>query len=254
MSHPFNLSGKRILVTGASSGIGKSIAIECSKMGAELVLLGRNEERLIETLLLLEKGLNHSYCIFDFSEGKDFGKIGNQVIEGGKLHGLVNCAGVTSTLPIKSITNDRLKKMFEVNVFGAFEVTKWFTKKSVVSESGASVIFIASIMGVVGEVGKTLYSMSKGALISGSKSMALELANRKIRVNTISPGVVLTPMVKNGIYAQEQESFEKVSNKHPLGIGEPNDIANAVIFLLSDGSKWITGSNILVDGGYTAGK
>lgn len=254
MSHPFDLSGKRILVTGASSGIGKAIAIACSKMGAEIVLLGRNEERLNETLLLLEKGKNHRYYSFDFSEGRDFSEIGNKIIEEGKLNGLVNCAGVTSTLPIKSVSTDRLKKLFEINVFGAFDVTKWFTKKSVIVEGGASIVFIASVMGVMGEVGKTLYSMSKGALISGSKSMALELAPRKIRVNTISPGVVLTPMVENGVYAQDQESFEKVSNKHILGIGEPSDIANAVVFLLSDGSKWITGSNLIVDGGYTAGK
>jgi len=254
MSHPFNLTGKRILITGASSGIGKSIAIECSKMGAELILLGRNEERLNETLSSLTKGPNHCYFSFDFSEGHDFGEIGQKIVEGGKLDGLVNCAGVTSTLPIKSISPERMRKIFDINVFGAFEMAKWFTKKNVVVDEGGSIVFIASVMGVMGEVGKTLYSMSKGALISGSKSMALELANRKIRVNTISPGVVMTPMVENGVYAQNDELFNKVIAKHPLGIGNTEDVAHSVIYLLSPAAKWITGTNIMVDGGYSAGK
>ena len=223
-------------------------------MGAELILLGRNEERLTETLGLLTKGPNHKYFSFDFSEGHDFSVIGQKIVEGGKLHGLVNCAGVTSTLPIKSISYERMKKTFDVNVFSAMEMAKWFVKKNVIFEEGGSIVFIASVMGVMGEVGKTLYSMSKGALISGSKSMALELASRKIRVNTISPGVIFTPMVENGVYAQDEELFNKVKAKHPLGIGKTEDVAHSAIYLLSDGSKWVTGSNIMVDGGYSAGK
>lgn len=251
MNHPFDLTGKRILVTGASSGIGQSVAVECSKMGAELILLGRNEERLIETLGKLS-GENHCYAIFDFSNKNDFEGLNELVSKHGKLNGLVHCAGITSTLPIKSINEERLKTAFESNVFGAFELTKWFTKKSVINEVGASIVFIASVMGEVGEVGKSLYSMTKGALISGSKSMALELAPRKIRVNCISPGVVLTPMVENGVYANDEKLFQKVKDLHPLGLGNTEDIANSVIFLLSNASQWITGSNLIVDGGYTA--
>ncbi len=254
MSNPFDLTGKRILVTGASSGIGRSVAIECSKLGAELVLMGRDEGRLIETLNLLNPGKNHIYVAADFEGGVDLEKLTNIIQGGNKLSGLVNCAGVTSTLPIKSIQKNRLQSTFDVNVFGAFEMAKWFTKKSIVDANGGSIIFIASIMGQMGEVGKTLYSMSKGALISGSRSMALELASKNIRVNCISPGVVLTPMVENGVYAKDVALFDQVKQKHPLGIGEAIDVANAVVFLLSGAAKWITGTNLIVDGGYTAGK
>ncbi len=251
MNHPFDLTGKRILVTGASSGIGRAVAIECSKLGAELILLGRNEERLVDTLANLT-GDNHKYFILDFTKKNDFEGLNELISTHGKLNGLVHCAGITSTLPIKSISAERLQSAFETNVFGAFELTKWFTKKTVIHETGGSVVFIASVMGIVGEVGKSLYSMTKGALISGSKSMALELASRKIRVNCISPGVVLTPMVENGVYANDDNLFQKVKDLHPLGLGKPEDIAHSVNFLLSEASQWITGTNIVVDGGYSA--
>jgi NAD(P)-dependent dehydrogenase (short-subunit alcohol dehydrogenase family) len=251
MSHPFDLTGKRILITGASSGIGRAVAIECSKLGAELILLGRNEERLIETLGNLS-GKNHSYAIFDFANKNDFEGLNEMISAHGKLSGLVHCAGVTSTLPLKSISDERLKNTFESNVFGAFDLTKWFTKKSIIKETGGSIVFIASVMGIVGEVGKSLYAMTKGALISGSKSMALELAPRKIRVNCISPGVVLTPMVENGVYANDEKLFQKVKDLHPLGLGNPEDIAHSVSFLLCDASQWITGTNLIIDGGYSA--
>lgn len=254
MSNPFDLTGKRILVTGASSGIGRSVAIECSKMGAELVLMGRDKFRLEETLSMLSSNKLHIYITGDLEKGIDFDRLSSVIQEGNKLSGLVNCAGVTTTLPIKSINLERIQNTFNINVFGAFEMAKWFTKKSIVESDGGSIVFIASIMGQMGEVGKTLYSMSKGALISGCRSMAMELATKKIRVNSISPGVVLTPMVENGVYAKDHDLFNKVKQKHPLGIGESKDIANAVIFLLSDGAKWITGTNLTVDGGYTAGK
>lgn len=251
MSHPFDLTGKRILVTGASSGIGRAVAIECSKLGAELILLGRNEERLIDTLGNLT-GVNHKYFVFEFAKNNNFEGLDELISTYGKLNGLVHCAGITSTLPLKSISTERLQNAFETNVFGAFALTKWFTKKSVIHENGGSIVFIASVMGIVGEVGKSLYSMTKGALISGSKSMALELAPRKIRVNCISPGVVLTPMVENGVYANDEQLFQKVKDLHPLGLGKPEEIAHSVNFLLSDASRWITGSNLVVDGGYSA--
>lgn len=251
MSHPFDLTGKRILVTGASSGIGRAVAIECSKLGAELILLGRNEERLVDTIKNLD-GEKHTYFVIDFTEKNDFEGLNEFVLTHGKLNGLVHCAGITSTLPVKSISTERLQNAFESNVFGAFALTKWFTKKSVIHENGGSIVFIASVMGIVGEVGKSLYSMTKGAIISGSKSMALELAPRNIRVNCISPGVVLTPMVENGVYANDEQLFQKVKDLHPLGLGIPEDIGHTVNFLLSDASRWITGSNLVVDGGYSA--
>lgn len=118
--------------------------------------------------------------------------------------------------------------------------------------NGASIVFIASVMSHVGEVGKTLYAMTKGALVSSAKSMAIELAPRNIRVNTLSPGVVKTPMSSKSAYSQNNESLSKIISKHPLGLGEANDIANACVYLLSEASKWTTGTNLIIDGGYTA--
>ncbi len=255
MSHPFDLTGKRILVTGASSGIGRAVAIECSKMGADIILLGRNEERLRETLEQLHNHHNHhQYFSIELLGELNLEELSEYISNTGKLDGLVNCAGVTSTLPIKSISKKRLNEIFEINVFGAIEISKWFTKKSIVNETGGTIIFLTSIMANMGEVGKTMYSMSKGALLSGMRSMALELAPKKIRVNVISPGVIYTPMVENGVYAQDPKLFENVVMKHPLGLGEVNDVANAVIYFMSDASKWVTGTNFVIDGGYTAGK
>lgn len=255
MSYPFDLTGKRILVTGASSGIGRAVAVECSKMGADIILLGRNIERLKETFELLEnRGNKHGYFSIELSGEMNLEELSDYISDTGKLDGLVNCAGITSTLPLKSISRKRLNEIFEINVFGAIELSKWFTKKSIVNENGGTIIFLTSIMANMGEVGKTMYSMSKGALLSGMRSMALELAPKKIRVNVISPGVVYTPMVENGVYAQDPKLFEHVVKKHPLGIGEVNDVANAVIYFMSDASKWVTGTNFIIDGGYTAGK
>jgi NAD(P)-dependent dehydrogenase (short-subunit alcohol dehydrogenase family) len=139
-----------------------------------------------------------------------------------------------------------------VNVYGAMNVTRLLTRRQNISPQGGSIIFISSIMGVAGENGKSLYSMTKGALIAGTRSLAIELAPRKIRVNCISPGVVETPMSNSAIYSQHAESLDKIRNLHPLGLGSPTDVANACTFLLSDASKWITGINLIIDGGYTA--
>ncbi len=119
-------------------------------------------------------------------------------------------------------------------------------------DSGASIIFVASIMGIVGEVGKTAYAMSKGALIAGVRSLSLELALKKIRVNAISPGVVITPMSSSSFYSKDEERIRKIETLHPLGLGNVDDVANACVYLISDASKWVTGTNLIVDGGYTA--
>lgn len=170
----------------------------------------------------------------------------------GKLHGLVNAAGISTTLPLKLISNDKLDEFFKTNVYSAVLMSRLFTKQAIVSNEGGSVIMFSSVMGIVGETGKTLYSLTKGALISAAKSMALEFASKKIRFNAISPGVVVTPMSQNAVYSQDEESLNKITALHPLGLGMPDDIANACVYLLSDASRWVTGSNLVVDGGYTA--
>jgi NAD(P)-dependent dehydrogenase (short-subunit alcohol dehydrogenase family) len=250
---PFSLSGKLIIVTGASSGIGRQCAISCSQQGAKVVLFGRNEERLAETLKQMENDKLHLVCQIDLTEfGKVEDLIKDVVLKAGEIHGLVNCAGISTTLPFNLAKPEKLKEFFDTNVQAALNITRLVTRQSYFSKEGGSIIFISSVMGVTGEVGKSIYSMTKAAIIGVSKSLSVELATKKIRINCISPGVVETPMSKNAIYSRNEESLNKIRGLHPLGLGQPEDVANACIYLLSDASRWVTGTNLVVDGGYTA--
>lgn len=222
-------------------------------MGARVVLIARSVERLNETLLLMQSPENHLVYSIDLAEPSGIESAIKEAVEKlGKLHGLVNAAGISTTLPLKLISNEKLDEFFKTNVYSAVLMSRLFTKQAIVSNEGGSVIMFSSVMGIVGETGKTLYSLTKGALISAAKSMALEFASKKIRFNAISPGVVVTPMSQNAVYSQDEESLNKITALHPLGLGMPDDIANACVYLLSDASRWVTGSNLVVDGGYTA--
>jgi NAD(P)-dependent dehydrogenase (short-subunit alcohol dehydrogenase family) len=250
---PFSLTGKNIIVTGASSGIGRQCAITCSYMGAVVTIFGRDQNRLMETLSIMEDPERHSVVAVDLIEyEKVEDEVRKVVSKKGKIEGLINCAGISTTLPLNAVSPQKMERFFQTNVIGAINLTRLIIKPSHFSETGGSIIFISSVMGVVGENGKTLYSMTKGALIAAVKSMAIELAARKIRINCISPGVVETPMSQNAVYSRDEESLNKVKALHPLGLGQPDDVANACIFLLSDASRWVTGINLVVDGGYTA--
>jgi NAD(P)-dependent dehydrogenase (short-subunit alcohol dehydrogenase family) len=250
---PFHLLDKNVIVTGASSGIGRQCAINCSRMGANVILLGRNKERLDETLNCLKNKFNHLYYSVDLLEyGKVDEIVKELILQKGKIHGLVNCAGISTTLPLKMITPQKMDDFLHTNVHTSMNITRLVAKQASFSEDGGSIIFISSVMSVVGESGKTLYAMTKGALLAASKSLAIEFAVRKIRVNCISPGVVETPLSSKSVYSQNEDSLIKIRNLHPLGFGNTEDVANACVFLLSDASKWITGINLIVDGGYSA--
>lgn len=217
------------------------------------MLFGRNKERLAETLGLMKDAARHSAHSLDLLEYDKVEEVFREEVGArGKIEGLVHCAGISTTLPFRMLTPKKLDEFFSINVYSAVNLTKIVTKPAYMREEGGSVVFMSSVMGSVGESGKTLYSMTKGALLSGSKSLALELANRKIRVNCISPGVVETPMSQKAVYSQDEASLERVKSYHPLGLGQVQDVANACVFLLSDAARWITGSNLFVDGGYTA--
>lgn len=253
MENPFSLTGKNIVITGASSGIGRQTAVVCSEMGARVVLIARNTERLKETLALMKSPEIHLVYSFDLADIAEMESAIKEAVEKtGKLNGLVNAAGISTTLPLKLISNDKLDEFFRTNVYSAIQMSRLFTKQANVCNEGGSVILLSSVMGIVGETGKTLYSLTKGALVSAAKSMALEFASKKIRFNSVSPGVVITPMSKNAVYSQDEESLNKIAGLHPLGLGMPEDIANACVYLLSDASRWVTGSNLVIDGGYTA--
>lgn len=250
MFNPFSLEGKTILITGASSGIGRQCAIDCSKMGAKVVLVARNQEWLEETVSLME-GDGHkaySFNLEQFSEIKDL--IAQIVTENGKLDGFIHAAGIEKTAPVKLLSPDDYDAVYKTNCLCAFEIVKNLGLKQIKAE--ASIIFIASISGVIARTGLAAYSASKGALISASKVMALEFAKRRIRVNTVSPGTILTPMMEKALNEIPEEDRVKRVEGFPLGLGETTDISYACIYLLSDVSKWVTGQNLIVDGGYTA--
>lgn len=253
LTEPFRLDNKLIIITGASSGIGRQCAISCSNMGARVILFGRNSDRLNETLTYMNLPSQHLAFSIDLVDYENVQDTVNQIIdEFGLLYGLINCAGISTTLPFNMNKTEKMDEFFHANVHSAINLTRLVTKQSNISKEGASIIFISSVMGIAGENGKSLYSMTKGAIIAGARSLAIELAPRNIRVNCISPGVVESPMSKGAIYAKNEESFNKIRGMHPLGLGQPEDVANACIYLLSDASRWVTGTNLIVDGGYTA--
>jgi NAD(P)-dependent dehydrogenase (short-subunit alcohol dehydrogenase family) len=247
----FSLDNKNILVTGASSGIGTSCCIICAEFGANLIILGRSQRKLDQTLEKLKSG-NHFVLSYDLMNIEGIEKALEEPLNKyGKIHGFIHSAGIDITRPLSSLRQIDYQAIFNTNVISGFEIAKILSKKQFCSPDGASYIFIASVMGMVGESGKIAYSASKGALLAGCRSMALELAAKKIRVNCISPAIVQTELVKNLFTQLPEGAMEKIKSLHPLGFGSPADIANACVFLLSDEAKWITGSNFVIDGGYS---
>ena len=251
MLNPMDLTGRRIMITGASSGIGRETAILLSQLGAKLVLVARNASRLEETKSLLE-GSGHRVEQFDLEALDEIpawmSGLGQQF---GTLSGLVHCAGIQMTLPLRSITSRQIAKITNVNLSAAIMLVKGLSQKGVLASSG-SVVLMSSAMGLVGSPATSLYSATKGALIALAKSLALELARDSLRVNCIAPAFVDTPMFEEMKNLLRAEALAKIESAHPLGIGLPRDIANAVAFLLADTGRWITGTTLVVDGGYTA--
>ena len=241
--NPFTLVGKQILVTGASSGIGKAIAVACAKMGATVIVTGRNVERLNETLNLMSEG-DHKAISADLTKAED---IESLVAELPKLDGLVQCAGVGSRVPCKNIGKEDLQHVFMPNVEAPILFQTAILSKRKINKA-ASIVYVASRAANAPSVGNAAYSASKGAIISYAKCLALELAPRLIRVNCICPGMVWTELIlKDGV---DKEQLEQSQLTYPLKrFGQPEDIANLAIYLLSDASSWMTGSSLDSSGG-----
>ena len=243
--NPFSLEGKTILVTGASSGIGRSTAIECSKAGAKVVLTARNEARLKETLSMLI-GEVHSYIVADLANEEQMDRL---VAEMPIIDGLVNNAGFNVMQLVPFIKDEDLIKVMRVNLEAPILLThKVVKKKKIAKES--SIVFTSSIAGKgVCSAGNSLYSASKGGLTAFMKNAALELASKKIRCNAVLPGMVETPL-KEGKSNITAEQWEINRQLYPLKrFGNPEDVAYAIIYLLSDASAWMTGSELVIDGG-----
>jgi NAD(P)-dependent dehydrogenase (short-subunit alcohol dehydrogenase family) len=248
-----DLAGKYVLVTGASSGIGRQCAIRCSQLGARLALFGRDQVRLEETRAACANPDQHSITSLDLCQLDAIApSVQNLVEHSGPFDGLIYASGISTTLPLSSLKANHFDHYMTTNVTAAFLLAGVVTKRACFHDDGGSVVLVSSVMGIVGEKGKVLYSSTKGALISGARSLALELAARKIRVNTVSPGVVVTPLSDRAVYSQTEEQKRYVESLHPLGLGLPDDVAHACAFLLSDSARWVTGSNLVVDGGYSA--
>jgi len=246
MYNPFTLEGKTILVTGASSGIGKAIAIESSKMGANVIITGRNEERLKKTYYLLN-GSDHGLIVADLSVKEEIERLNKELPV---IDGLVNCAGFTKVAPFSFATRDSFEEVMNVNFFAPTELTRLMVKTKKIRK-GASIVFISSVSGVYcSAVASAIYSSSKGAVNGLVKGVALDLAPKGIRVNSVNPGMIDTDIFTGSAITDEQLKTDML--RYPLGrYGKPEEVAYAVIYLLSDAATWITGSNLLIDGGYT---
>lgn len=241
--NPFSLEGKTVLVTGASSGIGQATAIECSKMGAKLVITGRNEERLNETFSQLE-GEGHQIIVADLNTQEEIDAL---VDACPVLDGLVNNAGRGKSKPVNFLKLEDLQDVYQTNLFGVALLTKGLLKKKKLGK-GASIVFTSSISSYMTAVGLSIYASSKAAVCGYMRTCAIELGVKGIRSNAVLPGMVETKLINSGTYTDEDK--QKDLNLYPLGrYGRPTDIAHGIIYLLSDASVWVTGLELVIDGG-----
>jgi NAD(P)-dependent dehydrogenase (short-subunit alcohol dehydrogenase family) len=249
--NPFSLKDKLILITGASSGIGRQTAIECSRMGARLILVARRVEELEKTRDDLCGG-DHVIVPQDLSIGEKLVPWVRELsTKHGVLDGLVHSAGFAITMPIMATTEPMYRQMMSINLDASYWLLKGFRQRGSHSAT-ASVVLIGSVSGIVGVPGLTSYCASKAGLIGLTHAAALELVKDSIRVNTISPALVDTELAKTYSEAIPTEKKAETLSLHPMGLGRAEDVAYAAVYLLSNASRWVTGINLVVDGGYTA--
>lgn len=248
IENPYSLEGKTILVTGAGSGIGRATAIKCSKLGATLLLVDINSDSVNSTLEnLANQQLEHRCFVCDLTDYESLDKLCSEVYG---LEGAVLCAGINKNSPIPFCTREKIDRIFGVNFYSSVELIRLLYKKKKLNKY-SSIVMIASIGGVFKYTfGNAIYGASKSALNTMMKYAAREFASRMIRVNTICPGMIETPLIHSGIVTDEQH--QKDMEQYPLKrYGKPEDIANGVVYLLSDAASWITGQSIVIDGGAT---
>jgi len=247
IKNPFSLANKTILITGASSGLGKAAAIAIAEMDGKLIITGRNGQRLEETYNMLA-GDGHRMIVADFDQPEAIGNLVKDIAT--PLNGIVHCAGIAKTFPFKFTTQKILREILNINVEVPFGLTQQLLKSKMIANN-ASIVFLSSLYGA-GTVaaGVSAYSASKGALIAAAKVMALELAPKKITVNCISPGKIQTELLLADPNLNA-EDLAKDAAQYPLGHGTPEDVAYGIIYFLSDAGKWSTGSNLIMDGGFS---
>ncbi|MCB5190860.1 SDR family oxidoreductase [Methylobacillus arboreus] len=239
---PFSLSGKRVLVTGASSGIGRQIAITCSQMGAQLVITGRNTERLEATATALH-GEGHTAIPADLSQQQGLDLLADQA---GALNGVVHAAGISKLVPFRLISKSHLDEIFDSNTYAPLLLTKGLLARKRIASNG-SILFISALSSHSGAMATSAYAASKSALLGAMRSLALEVAKQGMRANCIAPGYVRTPML-DGL-GQGGGNMDALFDLTPLGMGDPEDVAYASVFYLSDASRWVTRNYFILDGG-----
>jgi len=248
---PLDLSGRTVLVTGASSGIGRDAAIFLSQCNARVILCARNRERLEQTAAQLN-GPGHRIEAFDLAAADEIpARLKTLCEDTGPLHGLVHCGGVHSALPLRVLTVEKLEQVLRINVSSAAMLAKGFRQKGC-SSPGSSIVLVSSVAGLVGEAGVPAYAASKAAIIGLCKTLAMELAVQGIRVNCVAPGFVKTEMGERLGAMLTPEQLAALEAKHPLGFGTPRDVSYGIAFLLAGTARWITGTTLVIDGGYTA--
>ena len=250
---PFvDFGGRWVALTGASSGIGRAIAVELARRSARVMLIGRNEANLKETGSLMPPDSGR-IVVQDLRRVEELmGLVRDHVEKSGRIYGLCYCSGIVETRPLGSFQAAGFRDMVDVNVTAGLELARAVCRRDVLTEEGGALLFIASIYGNVGMPGQMAYSATKGALQAAARSLSIELARRKIRVNTLSPGLVRTPMTEAAFAMLSKQQVSELEAAHPLGTGTPEDVARAAAFLLAPQSGWITGTDVVIDGGYTA--
>lgn len=238
--HPFHLRGKSVLVTGASSGIGRAVAVECARAGARVVLNGRDEARLADTLALLDAGPGHVACVADLTDPPQMARL---VAACGELDGVVHAAGVHGVTPLRMLRQSFMQTVLDANFLAPLMLTQLLLAKKTL-RNGASLVFMSSIAAHTGTVGVGPYSASKAALEGMIRPLALEIAPRAMRANAIAPGLVDTPLVN-----EDRAWLDEKARMYPLGLGKPEDVAYAAIYLLADISRKVTGTQLHLDGG-----
>jgi NAD(P)-dependent dehydrogenase (short-subunit alcohol dehydrogenase family) len=250
-ANPMDLSGATVLVTGASSGIGRETAVLLSSLNARVVLTGRDQGRLEQTLADLS-GQGHRIAAFDLRRVEEIQKwLRALVVETGPFSGLVHAAGVQLSSPIRFVTVEAAGGLLRTNLMSAIMLMRGFAHKDC-HTAESSVVFLSSILGMTGAPCASVYGASKGALIALARGLAVELAPQRIRVNCVAPGYVRTEMLDQIREGLSSEQFEALQRAHPLGLGVARDVAHAVAFLVGNTGRWITGSTLVVDGGYLA--
>jgi len=234
---PFSLQGKTILVTGASSGLGRQAAITCAQRGARLVITGRDTARLQETYRQLP-GDGHAQIKADLTQATDRDRL---ALAAGRIDGLLHCAGKQKLCPIRQLSEQIMTEVYAINFLAPVMLTQRLLQASAIAPGG-SIVFLLSTAAHTGTAGVGPYSAMKAGLIGIIKCLALEVAKRKVRVNGISPSAVVTPIWDAG-HLEDQKA------RHPLGLGMPEDVANAAVYFLSDASRWVTGTSLVMDGG-----